>query len=124
MRYRKKDQTKFLEELRKTGNVLTACAKAKVPKTTVYRWKSQSAEFAREFNEAFQTGREYMCEISEGVLHTHIYNKNIRAAEFYLRHNSPYYAPKKPVEPEKKKGMIDNLADLLRTSLLKGKTKN
>ena len=117
MRYRKKDQKRFLEELSKTGNVLTACAKTKIPKSTIYRWRSQSKDFQESFNKAFEDGRDYMCEVWEGVLHKHIFNGSIRASEFYLRHNSPNYAPKKSIEPEQKKGMFKTLADLLREGL-------
>ncbi len=114
MRYHKRDQKKFLEELCKTGNVLTACAKSKIPKSTVYRWKNKDSRFSSEFERAFDQGRDYMCEISEGVIHKHIFNGSIRASEFYLRHNSPHYSPKKAVEPKKEKGVFTTLADLLR----------
>lgn len=117
MRYRKKDQKRFLEELSKTGNVLTACAKTKIPKSTIYRWRSDNKVFQQDFDKAFESGREYMCEVSEGVLHKHIFNGSIRASEFYLRHNSSHYAPKKSVEPEQKKGVFTTLADLLREGL-------
>lgn len=117
MRYRKKDQKRFLEELSKTGNVLTACAKTKIPKSTIYRWRNDNKEFQKEFGKAFDDGRDYMCEVSEGVLHKHIFNGSIRASEFYLRHNSPHFAPKKAVEPKEQRGVFKTLADLLRESL-------
>jgi len=46
----------FLATLRKTGNVSTACEKAKVGRSTAYDYRAAHADFRRAWEEALEVG--------------------------------------------------------------------
>ncbi|MDI6872472.1 MAG: terminase [Bacillota bacterium] len=48
----------FLRALARLGNVSDACRKARVPRRTVYNWKTDDAEFAQAWAEAEETAAD------------------------------------------------------------------
>jgi len=90
------EQTKTLviEQLRKTPIVQIVCEKLNIGRSTFYRWKQESKEFAKNVDEATKEGTEYLCDLSESQLISAIKDKNLRAIIFYLKSNSKKYATK------------------------------
>lgn len=80
----------FLDELRKVPIVQVACEKTGVSRNSVYRWKREDAEFAKEFDEAMADGVEFVNDMSESQLLQLIKEKNFSAVRFWLtsRHNA------------------------------------
>lgn len=91
MRKTKKTIKIILEELEKTGLISSACAKAKIPRSTYYRWLSSDIEFRFTAEEAIEIGRSNMVDFAESTIIKNIQNGSQRAAEFYLRNNDDRY---------------------------------
>lgn len=85
------DKNYLIEELRKHGNVLLACNKTKIARSTYYRWINEDLEFDSDAKDAIDQGRENMCDAGESVIFEAIKNKDQAAAKFYLTHNHPNY---------------------------------
>lgn len=91
MRKTKKTIKVVLEELEKTGLVSSACAKAKIPRSTYYRWINTDIEFRFQAEEAIEIGRSNMVDFAESTIIKNIQSGSQRAAEFYLRNNDDRY---------------------------------
>lgn len=91
MRKTNKTQRIILEELEKTGLVSSACGKAKIPRSTYYRWYNSDIDFRMKADEAIDIGRSNMVDFAESKVIKNIQDGNQRAAEFYLRHNDSRY---------------------------------
>jgi hypothetical protein len=91
MRKTKKTIKIILEELEKTGLVSSACAKAKIPRSTYYRWLNTDIEFRFQAEEAIEIGRSNMVDFAESTIIKNIQSGSQRAAEFYLRNNDDRY---------------------------------
>lgn len=85
---------KFLEELRKVPIVQVACEKVGVSRNTVYRWKREDKEFAKQFDEALADGVEFVNDMSESQLLQLIKEKNFSAVRFWLNKRHPAYKDK------------------------------
>tara|TARA_B100000745_G_C19822606_1_gene271767 strand:- start:41 stop:439 length:399 start_codon:yes stop_codon:yes gene_type:complete len=85
---------KFLEELRKVPIVQVACEKAGVSRNTVYRWKREDKDFAKQFDEALADGVEFVNDMSESQLLQLIKEKNFSAVRFWLNKRHPAYKDK------------------------------
>ena len=84
----------FLEELRKVPIVQVACEKTGVSRNTVYRWKRDDKEFAKEFDEALADGVNYVNDMSESQLLQLIKDKSFSAVRFWLNKRHPAYKEK------------------------------
>lgn len=82
---------KFLKELEKSGNIGVASARAGIDRSTFYRWKKTDEEFRKKSEEAEISGRENNCDIAEHSLMLNVKDRQQRAIEYLLRHNSPRY---------------------------------
>lgn len=91
MRKTNKTQRIILEELEKTGLVSSACGKAKIPRSTYYRWYNSDIDFRIKADESVEIGRSNMVDFAESKVIKNIQDGNQRAAEFYLRHNDDRY---------------------------------
>lgn len=92
---------KFLEELRKTPIVSVVCERLGISRQTVYRWKTEDPDFAREFELALEAGRETVTDLAESKLISNINRGDPRSIEYWLRNNSlRYHYPKKPIAAE------------------------
>lgn len=85
---------KFLEELRKVPIVQVACEKVGVSRNTVYRWKREDKDFAKQFDAALADGVEFVNDMSESQLLQLIKEKNFSAVRFWLNKRHPAYKDK------------------------------
>ena len=91
----KQRQTKlkeaFLEQLKRTPTIETACQKVVVSRATIYRWIKSNKSFEKKVDEALNEGRSFMSDIAENQLFSLIGEKKIEAIRLYLStHNSRY----------------------------------
>lgn len=84
----------FLEELKKVPIVQVACEKVGVSRNSVYRWKREDKEFAKQFDEALADGVEFVNDMSESQLLQLIKEKNFSAVRFWLNKRHPAYKDK------------------------------
>lgn len=91
MRKTKKTVKIIIEELEKTGLISSACAKAKIPRSTYYRWASTDIDFKFQTEKAIEIGRSNMVDFAESKIIKNIQDGSQRAAEFYLRNNDDRY---------------------------------
>jgi hypothetical protein len=89
-----KTKQNLLKEIEKFGNVYLACLKIGVDKATYYRWKQKDEKFRERADEAERIGRENISDIAEHALLQNIKEKNQRAIEYALNHNSEIYKQK------------------------------
>lgn len=81
----------FLEQLKRTPTIETACQKVVVSRMTVYRWIKASKRFEKKVDEALAEGRAFMSDVAETQLFSLIGDKEISAIRLYLStHNSRY----------------------------------
>ncbi len=86
-----KYKDEFLDQLRKIPIVLVACEKSGLSRTTVYRWRNEDKEFAKEMDQALKEGEELVNDMSESQLLTLIKEKNWSAISFWLKHHHSAY---------------------------------
>jgi hypothetical protein len=55
-RLAQRKKQRFLETLRRTGNVTAACGVARLPRETAYFWRSHNPEFAEAWDAALEQG--------------------------------------------------------------------
>lgn len=84
----------FLDELRKVPIVQVACEKTGVSRNSVYRWKREDNEFAKQFDDALTDGVEFVNDMSESQLLQLIKEKNFSAVRFWLNKRHPAYKDK------------------------------
>jgi predicted DNA-binding transcriptional regulator AlpA len=87
----------FLEEIRKVPIVQVACEKTGVSRNTVYRWKRDDKEFAKDLEEALIDGVNFVNDMSESQLLSLIKEKNFPAVRFWLNKRHPAYKDKMEV---------------------------
>jgi hypothetical protein len=81
----------FLEQLKRTPTIETACQKVGVARATVYRWIKASKKFEQTVDTALTEGRAFMSDIAENQLFSLIGDKKIEAIRLYLStHNARY----------------------------------
>lgn len=85
------DQDLLLEQLKKTPIVQVACEKTNVGRTTYYRWRADSREFAKQADEALQEGNLLVNDLAESQLISAIKDKNMTSIIFWLKtHHDAY----------------------------------
>lgn len=81
----------FLDQLKRTPTIETACQKVNISRATVYRWIRESKKFEQLVDTALGEGRTFMSDIAENQLFSLIGDKKIEAIRLYLStHNSRY----------------------------------
>jgi len=81
----------FLDQLKRTPTIETACQKVVVSRATIYRWIRSNKTFEKKVDEALNEGRNFMSDIAENQLFSLIGDKKIEAIRLYLStHNSRY----------------------------------
>ena len=81
----------FLEQLKRTPTIETACQKVGVARATVYRWIKSSKKFEQAVDDALAEGRTFMSDIAENQLFSLIGDKKIEAIRLFLStHNARY----------------------------------
>jgi hypothetical protein len=128
----KKLKEAFLEQLKRTPTIETACQKVGVGRATVYRWRDQSNKFRDQIESALHEGRTFMSDIAENQLFSLIGEKKYEAIRLYLSTHNPRYSNKlevsgsvmsdTPLTKEQKKLIREALK--LSSITTYGKTKN
>lgn len=87
----KKLKEAFLEQLKRTPTIETACQKVGVGRATVYRWRDKNKKFADQIESALTEGRTFMSDVAESQLFSLIGEKKYEAIRLYLStHNARY----------------------------------
>lgn len=89
-----KVQKQFLEELAKVPIVLVACEKSAISRNSIYRWRKEDDEFAKNMDKAIADGVALVNDMSESQLLTLIKEKNWPAISFWLKHRNPNFKNK------------------------------
>lgn len=84
-------QNTFLEELRKIPIVQVACERCNVSRQSVYRWRSEDPEFAKQMDAALSEGDLVVNDLCESKLLTLIKNGDFRAVRYFLDKRHPKY---------------------------------
>ena len=80
------DKKIFIENLKKVPIIQAACERSSVSRASVYRWKKEDKEFAKNLEEALSEGEELINDLSEGQLISLIKERNYPSISFWLRH--------------------------------------
>ena len=84
-------KTVFLEQLKRTPTIETACQKVGIGRATVYRWVNGNKQFKKKVEEALTEGRTFMSDVAESQLFSLIGDKKIEAIRLYLSTHNPRY---------------------------------
>jgi len=84
---------KLIQELEKSGNVYLSCLKVGINKATYYRWLKENNDFSKRAGQAIRSGRQNNCDVAEHSIMLLVKEKNLKAAQYILSHNSPRYKP-------------------------------
>ncbi len=84
-------KTVFLEQLKRTPTIETACQKVGIGRATVYRWVNSNKQFKKKVEEALTEGRTFMSDVAESQLFSLIGDKKIEAIRLYLSTHNPRY---------------------------------
>ncbi len=84
-------KTVFLEQLKRTPTIETACQKVGVGRATVYRWVNSNKQFKKKVEEGLTEGRTFMSDVAESQLFSLIGDKKIEAIRLYLSTHNPRY---------------------------------
>ncbi len=84
-------KTVFLEQLKRTPTIETACQKVGVGRATVYRWINSNKQFKKKVEEALTEGRTFMSDVAESQLFSLIGDKKIEAIRLFLSTHNPRY---------------------------------
>jgi len=81
----------FLEQIKRTPTIETACQKVGVARATIYRWIHGNKRFAKDLEDALTEGRTFMSDVAESQLFSLIGDKKIEAIRLYLSTHNPRY---------------------------------
>lgn len=84
----------FLEQLKRTPTIETACQKIGVARATVYRWINANKHFKKKVEDALTEGRTFMSDVAENQLFSLIGEKEFKAIKLYLSTHNPRYGNK------------------------------
>lgn len=90
-----KTKNNLLQELEKSGNVYFSCHKIGINRSTYYRWFQDDKVFRKNAVWAIRQGKANNCDIAVQALMIKIKEKDMRAIEFYLKHNDSTYKTKR-----------------------------
>lgn len=106
-RRKENDKRRVLEELRKYPIIEVACKRAAIPRTNLYRWRSEDAVFDSAVEEALREGRLLVNDIAESQILSMIKNQKFPAVSMWLKHHHPLYSPKdKRAPPSRSKAEL------------------
>lgn len=98
-------KSSFIEYLKKMPILQIAVEKAGISRATLYRWRTEDAEFRKLADEATIEGEALITDMSESQLISLIRDRNFPAVRLWLQHHHPKYAPRieittRPTPPE------------------------
>lgn len=85
------DKERLLAQLEKTPIVEAACKAIGLPRSTYYRWRKESEEFADACDETIDLSIGRINDLAESQLINAIKNQNITAIALWLKHRHPSY---------------------------------
>lgn len=92
MRMSKSNKKQFLELIENDPNILRACKRMSIARSTLYRWMDNDTTFRDAVRDSQEIGQDTMNDFVESKLIQSIRDGSSRSIEFYLRHNNPKYA--------------------------------
>jgi ACT domain-containing protein len=116
---RNRDKQLLLEQLQKIPIIMVACEKVGVARSTVYRWRDEDEQFAKDLEEALVTGEALINDMSESQLLSMIKEKNWSAISFWLRHRNPRFRDRVEVTAkiEKQEELTPEQEEVVREAL-------
>ena len=113
------DKKLFLDNLRKIPIIQVACERSTVSRASIYRWKNEDKEFAKNMEAAMAEGEALINDMSEGQLISLIREKNFPALRFWLIHRNPKFREKIEVTAkiEKREELTPEQEDVVREAL-------
>lgn len=90
-----RDKARFLECLKTTPIIQTACQKTGVSRATYYRWRKDSLSFKLKSDFAIKKGTHFINDMAESQLISLIKDKNMTAIIFWLKHHHRNYSENK-----------------------------
>ena len=87
-------RNEFLEQLKKIPIIQVSCEKTSLSRNTIYRWRKENEEFAKEMDIALQEGEDFINDMTENQLLSMIKDKEWSAVSFWLRHRNPKFRDK------------------------------
>ncbi len=90
MKFNKQKNT-LLEQLKKMPIIQIACERTQIARSTFYRWKKQSKEFAKTVDETITEGETLITEMSESQLIGLIKDRNFPSIQLWLKAHHPKY---------------------------------
>ena len=109
MKKNNKTKTLFLEQLKKTPIVQIACEKLGIGRATLYRWKEEDTDFARQVDAAIFDGRLMVNDLAESQLIGAVKDRDMRAIMYWLKHHHTDY--KTRIELEGTVNTVHELSD-------------
>lgn len=85
------DKKKILENLKQVPIISLVCQRTGIGRATVYRWKSQDPNFAKQMNESIVEGINLINDVAEGKLLGEINDGNLTSIFYWLNHRHPAY---------------------------------
>jgi len=92
----------MLEQLKKTPVVQICCEKLSVSRSTYYRWREDSPDFAKQADQALAEGVALVNDMAESQLLSAIRDRNISAIFYWLNHRHSAYSNKLEVSTKVK----------------------
>ncbi len=85
---KRKKKSKFLRELESIPIVQTACEKVGISRNTVYRWKKEDSDFAKEFEARMEIGGDLVSDVAESHLLKAIQRGDFGSVRYWLSRRS------------------------------------
>lgn len=80
-------------------NISLACKKTGISRQTLYRWKQEDPEFAKEINRSYDVGIDSISDLAESKLVEKIQTGDFKSMKFWLENNNKrYLRPRKAIE--------------------------
>lgn len=108
----------FLDEVRKVPIIQVACEKSGISRNTVYRWKREDSDFAKQLTEAEAEGVAFVNDMSESQLLQLIKDRKFSAIRLWLTNNHQRFANKPLLNQEAKHtDLSDEQKDTIKQAL-------
>ena len=88
----------IIEHLCRTPIIEAACQKAGISRQTLYRWKADDPDFAKEVEKATADGRMLVNDLAESQLIGAVKDRTLPAITYWLKHHHPSYKTKIQIE--------------------------
>lgn len=100
-------KAKILQELENAPIIWVAAKKAKVSRSTLYRWMDEDYDFKQEVEGAVEKGRDSINDLAESKIISMINKSDFPATKFWLQNNHENYITPRTKNTQKKRGWGD-----------------